>query len=584
MPTGAETLGDGAYAASGNHMRVRIEKGAPAGTIAAPPSKSYAHRMLICAALAAHGAPTDEASMIYGIGAADDISEDILATMDCIRALGIECEAVEDGIRVAGDTAGRNRDRRQATERETGKEAVRQDAARQDAARQDAAGRQLPLPVLHCRESGSTLRFFIPIAMALAGGGIFTGSGRLMQRGIDVYEELFAGSCDTAGSCVRGSAAGVSITKEPERITVRGSLRAGEMSVRGDMSSQFISGLLYALPLLDEDSILHVREPVESRQYIDITTDVMKMYGVTVEETAPNTFYIRGGQRYIPGRRSVEGDWSNAAFLYAMKYLHEEAGALAGDNGGGTDTGIYADTYIDTYIDTNIDTDIDIDTGITPGTVSGENSDVWAISGNSEGLQQGRLKICGLNPDSIQADKICVKYFHRLSSIDIADGDTDRHGAQACRNTNMLCGCTTRENVARYGAFTEGIITLDISDCPDLGPVLFAYAAATGGARFTGVRRLRIKESDRIACMQEELRKFGIETHSGGDELIVYQGQMHRPGEVLCAHGDHRIAMALAVLCTLTGGEIEGAEAVAKSWPGFWTVLRKLGISVSVTA
>ena len=114
--------------------------------------------------------------------------------------------------------------------------------------------------------------------------------------------------------------------------------------------------------------------------------------------------------------------------------------------------------------------------------------------------------------------------------------------------------------------------------------MLFAYAAATGGARFTGVRRLRIKESDRIACMQEELRKFGIETHSGGDELIVYQGQMHRPGEVLCAHGDHRIAMALAVLCTLTGGEIEGAEAVAKSWPGFWTVLKKLGISVSFTA
>ena len=578
MPTGAETLGDGAYAASGNHMRVRIEKGAPAGTIAAPPSKSYAHRMLICAALAAYGAPTGETSMIHGIGAADDISEDILATMDCIRALGIECEAVGDGIRVAGDTAGRNRDRRQATERETGKEAVRQDAARQD-----AAGRQLPLPVLHCRESGSTLRFFIPIAMALAGGGIFTGSGRLMQRGIDVYEELFADCCDTAGSGVRGSTAGVSITKEPGRITVCGTLRAGEMSVRGDMSSQFISGLLYALPLLDEDSILHVREPVESRQYIDITTDVMKMYGVTVEETASNTFYIRGGQRYMPGHRSVEGDWSNAAFLYAMKYLHEGAGALADDDGIGTDTGIYADTYIDTYIDTNIDTDIATDTGITPGTVSGENSAVWAISGREDGWRGG-LKICGLNSDSIQADKICVEYFHRLRGMNMADERTDRHSEQACRNTDMLCGCTTKDESARYNAFTEDIITLDISDCPDLGPVLFAYAAATGGARFTGVRRLRIKESDRIACMQEELRKFGIETHSGEDDLIVCQGQMHRPGEVLCAHGDHRIAMALAVLCTLTGGEIEGAEAVAKSWPRFWTVLRTLGISVSVTA
>lgn len=458
---------------AGKHrnMRVRIEKGAPVGTIAAPPSKSYAHRMLTCAALAAYGAPEGSVSVVYGLGAADGISEDILATVDCIRALGIGCEMSEGGITVAGISKDKGKSYRRITEQETGQETARHDTS---------------LPTFNCRESGSTLRFFIPIAMALAGGGIFTGSRRLMQRGIDVYEELFArqdGGAAGAGASV--CSPGASITREPEKITICGSLQSGEMRVRGDVSSQFISGLLYALVLLDEDSILHVQEPVESRRYIDITIDVMKMYGVTVEETAANTFHIRGRQHYISGSRAIEGDWSNAAFLYAMKYLHE-----------------------------------------------------------------GGLEIYGLDPDSMQADKICIEYFQLLDRTKTTGGDT---------------------------------AVLDVSNCPDLGPVLFAYAAARGGARFTGVRRLRIKESDRIACMQEELRKFGIETCSSEDEMVVYPGQLHRPSEVLRGHGDHRIVMALAVLCTLTGGEIEGAEAVAKSWPGFWKEMERLGVFISVT-
>ena len=435
-------------------MRVSIEKGAPVGMIAAPPSKSYGHRMMICAAMAVGGISEEsrdpDACVIRGIGGSAQAGDDILATADCIRALGIDCDISKD------------------------EEVIIRRAPEKDI--------PLNIPVFPCRESGSTLRFFIPIAMALRGGGIFTGSKRLIQRGIGVYEEAFA---------AHDGEQGIRITKGQTRITVEGRLRPGEITVRGDVSSQFVSGLLYALPVLEKDSTLHVTGRIESRRYIDITTAVMKDFGVAVYETEPGTFYIPGGQRYKACDRTIEGDWSNSAFLYGMKYLHE----------GSIGTGM---------------------------------------------LQTGeRLRIQGLDPDSLQADKVCIEYFRRL---DRALDETDD--------------------------------AIDLSDCPDLGPVLFAYAAARGGGRFTGVGRLRIKESDRVASMQEELERFGIRSRSTGDDLIIYPGELRRPEQVLHGHNDHRVVMALTVLCTLTGGVIEGAQAVAKSWPAFFSDMEKLGINI----
>ena len=434
-------------------MRVSIEKGAPVGTIAAPPSKSYGHRMMICAAMAVGGISEEsrdpDACVIRGIGGSAQAGEDILATADCIRALGIDCDISKD------------------------EEVIIRRVSEKDI--------PLNVPVFPCRESGSTLRFFIPIAMALRGGGIFTGSKRLIQRGIGVYEEAFA---------AHDGEQGIRITKGQTRITVEGRLRPGEITVRGDVSSQFVSGLLYALPVLEKDSTLHVTGRIESRRYNDITTAVMKDLGVAVYETEPGTIYIPGGQRYKACDRTIEGDWSNSAFLYGMKYLHE----------GSIGTGM---------------------------------------------LQTGeRLRIQGLDPDSLQADKVCIECFRRL---DRALDETDD--------------------------------AIDLSDCPDLGPVLFAYAAARGG-RFTGVGRLRIKESDRVASMQEELERFGIRSRSTGDELIIYPGELRRPEQVLHGHNDHRVVMALTVLCTLTGGVIEGAQAVAKSWPAFFSDMEKLGINI----
>ena len=127
----------------------------------------------------------------------------------------------------------------------------------------------------------------------------------------------------------------------------------------------------------------------------------------------------------------------------------------------------------------------------------------------------------------------------------------------------------------------KGTPTIHIGNCPDLGPVLFAVAAAKNGGIFTGTARLKIKESDRAAAMAEELKKFGASVTIHEDDVVVYPLDFHKPNEKLFGHGDHRIVMSLAVLLTLTGGEIEGAEAVKKSYPDFFDNLISLGVGVT---
>lgn len=404
-------------------MRIRIEKGTAAGTVAAPPSKSYGHRMLICAALA------DGVSTIRGISQ----SEDMLATIDCIRAIGGKVSLDGTVCTVEG-----------------------------------VAGQPVQdgeLPVYNCRESGSTLRFFIPIALALTGGGIFRGSPRLMERGIGVYDEIFRSR-------------GIEIEYAPDSVTLRGWLEPGIYRVRGDVSSQFISGLLFALPLLFANSTIEVIPPVESRPYIKLTADSFRMFGAEIRETGDDRFIIKGGQKFRASRASVEGDWSNAAFLEAISRLAAPEG----------------------------------------------------------------LNITGLNENSLQGDRCCMEYF------DILEKGTDS--------------------------------PVDISECPDLGPVLFAFAAARAGGSFTGIRRLRIKESDRAEAMAQVLSAFGIRTIIYENEMDIIPGELKEPSAPVWGYNDHRIVMATAVLMLLTGGSIEGAEAVRKSYPDFFEVLGSMGIDI----
>ncbi len=399
-------------------MKIRIEKGTARGTVKAPPSKSMAHRMLISAA------------MCDGVSTVRDISrcEDVMATIDCLRALG---------IRVDYD----------------GTDAVVYGKSFTDVQ---------PTGALECRESGSTLRFFIPIALLSGKTVMFRGSEGLMTRPLGVYEEL----CKIRG---------LTFIADGNTITVKGPLSGGEFSVVGNISSQFISGLLFALPLASGDSLIKITPPIESRSYIDLTIEALKIFGVRAEWRDENCIFIPGGQKPAACTASVEGDYSGAAFIDAL-------GVLGGD-----------------------------------------------------------VALTGLNENSIQGDRAYRRYYEMLR---------------------------------------DGIPTIHIGDCPDLGPILFALAAQGSGGIFDGTRRLKIKESDRAKTMAHELEKFGTSVKVLDDTVVVYPADFHAPKEPLYGHNDHRIVMSLAVLLTLTGGELDGAEAVSKSYPEFFTHLRELGIEV----
>lgn len=400
-------------------MRAVIHPGRAKGVVAAPPSKSMAHRLLICAGLARGK------SVVRQV----DPSEDILATADCLEALGASLQWEGSDVRIEGC----------------------------DPARSGPAA-------LFCRESGSTLRFMIPLCL-LSGAPIrLEGSETLMSRPLSVYEDL----------CL---SQGLSLERKGRALTVRGPLSPGKLELPASVSSQFISGLLFALPLLDKSSVLHLIPPVESRPYVDMTVDALNAFGVSVRWADEQTLLAPGKSAFGARDVTVEGDWSNAAFFEALNQVG------------------------------------------------------------------GEVRVIGLKKDSLQGDRVCGDYFARLAA-----GQSD----------------------------------LDVRDCPDLAPVLFAMAAACGGARFTGTRRLKFKESDRGEAMARELEKFGVSTDIGENEIVIRSEGLHPPRALLSSHNDHRIAMALSVLCTVTGGEIDGAEAVRKSLPDYWDRLQSLGIEVEL--
>ncbi len=397
-------------------MKVRVGKFKARGALACPPSKSMAHRLLICAGL------SEGESLIKGV----DFSDDVKATLRCLKALGAECEASERSVKVRGGVKG-------------------------------------PQEVLDCGECGSTLRFFIPICLLFDEESRLTGSPRLMERPLSVYEDL----CLEKGLFYR---------REGGVLTVKGSLCGGEFTLPADVSSQFISGLLFALPLAEGDSVIHLTGKTESAPYIDMTLSALAAFGADVRRADERTLRIRGGQRYKARELAVEGDFSNAAFFEAFNYIG------------------------------------------------------------------GDVRVDGLPESSLQGDSVYRQYFPLLAG---------------------------------------GVPTLDISDCPDLGPVLFALAACKNGGVFTGTARLRLKESDRGQAMAKELAKCGVRVDVEENRVAVGCG-VRPPVLPLSSHNDHRIAMALTVLLSAVGGEIEGAEAVNKSLPAFYDMIKAIGAEVQI--
>ena len=243
-------------------MDITITPGLLSGSITPPPSKSQSHRVLIAAALA------EDVSMLRNVA----LSQDIEATIRCLEALGASFRWEGETLAVTG-LAGQ-------------------------------AAPQGELPLLDCGESGSTLRFLIPIALALRGGGRFTGRGRLMERPQGPYFDLFREK-------------GISFEQKDGVLTVSGRLEPGTFSLPGNVSSQFITGLLYALPLLSGESEILLTTPLESRGYVDMTLDALERFGVRVEWGDCGRFSIPGGQTFQARDLAVEADWSNAAFWYA---------------------------------------------------------------------------------------------------------------------------------------------------------------------------------------------------------------------------------------------------------------------------
>ena len=249
-----------------------------AGTVRVPPSKSMAHRTLIAAALTDRGS-----SVIRSLGD----SQDIRATRRCLTALGARIEELEPGaVRVSQGLG---------------------------AAIVEAG----PAPILDCGESGSTLRFLIPLALLVGGQAAFTGRGRLMERPLKPYEDLFR---------ERGIAweqkNGV-LTVDGGRGHGRLALDPGEYRLPGDVSSQFITGLLFVLPLLEGDSQLVLTTPLESAAYVDLTLEVLARFGVRIGR-AKDRFTVPGGQRYRPCDVELPGDWSQGSIWYAANFLDHQ--------------------------------------------------------------------------------------------------------------------------------------------------------------------------------------------------------------------------------------------------------------------
>lgn len=396
-------------------MNVKIFKSRGKGEVKAPPSKSMAHRLLICAGLSGGGAA------VHGVA----MSKDIEATLNCLDAMGARFTLIDDSVYFS--------------------EAVKFGSVRS---------------VLNCNESGSTLRFFIPLAMVDGIKTEFIGKGRLMSRPMTVYEDI----CKTNGIYYCGSEKG---------ITVKGKLNGGKYLVPGDISSQFITGLMFALPLISGGEI-EITGNIESRSYINLTISAMNKAGIETGWKNNNTLYIKKGE-YKLNEETVEGDFSNAAFLEGLNYLGSE------------------------------------------------------------------INVTGLSHDTMQGDAVYRQYFERM---------------------------------------LKGNCTLDITDCPDLGPVLMALGAVLNGVTLTGTARLKIKESDRANVMKAVLEKFSLECTVEENKVIIPKGTIQPPKVPVDGYNDHRIVMSTALLMTLTGGELQGAEAVTKSYPDFFERLGELGINM----
>jgi 3-phosphoshikimate 1-carboxyvinyltransferase len=422
---------------------LRIKSKPLNGNVMAQPSKSMAHRAIICASLAKGRSKIDNVVL----------SDDISATIGAVKSLGAEIK-IEDSLNYNG--------RKIITINSEGRISSKE-------------------KVIDCIESGSTARFMMPITRLDESLSTFTGCGRLRERPFDIYKNLFTEK-------------GISYKDNEGKMPIflSGKLIPGIYNLSGDVSSQFVSGLLFALPLLGDNSKINIVGDFQSLPYVQMTIEVLEEFGICIgHENDYKKITIPGNQSYkaLP-LYIVEGDWSQAAFFCVM-------GAIS-----------------------------------------------------------GQITLTGLNLNSCQGDKIIMNILKEMG----ASPEINEQGIRF--NRSELKG-----------------ITVDVSQCPDLVPAIAVAASkAEGITSIINGARLRIKESDRLMTTCRELNNLGADIIEKADGLII-KGKLGLNGGKAFGSGDHRIVMAIATASSICNGavDIEGYDAVKKSYPEFWEDFISLG-------
>ena len=398
------------------------------GKITIPSSKSVVHRMMICAALG------NKQVRIDCKGAGNDIT----ATANCLKALGAEIEITESHITV------------------------------QPLIRSNIGN---TLHKLNCGESGSTLRFMLPVAASLGAYCEFSGEGRLPERPLSpLHEEM--------------SAHGIELSANGTLpLLCKGLLPGGTYTIDGGVSSQFISGLLMALPVTGQECRIIVNGRRESTPYIDLTISVLKLFGIEIETTDYGYFIPEDQKFATPSELFAEGDWSSASF--------------------------------------------------------------WLVAGC---IGKEPIECNGIDyHHSVQGDKKVVDVLRSMGAeIETGNGYT-----------------------VAYPSKLKGIET-DCSNIPDAVPILSVAAAmADSPSTFTGIGRLRLKESDRVETTMRMLQAFGIKSSATENSLTIYPGMP--VGGSVCSAADHRIAASAAIMATVAHGntKIDNMKCIDKSYPDF---------------
>ncbi len=400
------------------------------GKVKIPSSKSFAHRFLIASALAKGSSLIDN---IY-------LSKDVIATAKGLENIGAIVKLNDDFCEINGEKCG------------------------------ELSGGKVEID---CFESGSTLRFLIPIVAALGLNATFFGAGKLPERPIDIYiREL--------------SKKGINFDyNNTLPFSISGKLQSGTYNIEGDVSSQFITGLLFALPILNGDSRIVLLSELQSKPYIDITIDCLKKFGIEIV-AEENSYFIKGGQEYSPCNCEVEGDYSQSAFFLVANALSCE------------------------------------------------------------------IDVLGLQKNSLQGDKKILEIIRKISYNKI-DGKLE-----------SFC--------------------VDGKNCPDIVPILAVLASfCNGRSIIKNVSRLRIKESDRLTAIVDNISKLGGAIFVENDQLVIDGVDSFHGGKVN-SYNDHRIAMAMAIAAVKSTGKVTiiDAECVEKSYPNFFEDYVTLGGEINV--